>query len=66
VTLVARVAELLRAHRVQHDGHDEQTAALKLGYVRRPDHPWLNQQRAPVVETEGALGEQVSGEDFTR
>jgi hypothetical protein len=45
----------------------EQTAARSLGYTRRADHPWsVNQQRAPVVEPEGALGEQVSGRDFTR
>lgn len=66
MTLMARVAEVLRAHRHAPIGRDEQTAARALGYSRRADHPWgippgLNQQRAPVVEPEGACGEQEFG-----
>jgi hypothetical protein len=58
-TLVARVAALLSAHPAQ-DGHDEQTAARKLGYVLRADHPWrpLNRQRPCGVEPSGSLGER--------
>jgi hypothetical protein len=70
MSLVDRVAELLRAAPAYHD---EQAAARALGYTRRADHPWgvplsLNQQRAPVVETEGACGELRefgSAEDFS-
>jgi hypothetical protein len=39
--LVHRVRGLLRSRPAIQDGHDEQTAAQKLGYVRRADHPWL-------------------------
>jgi hypothetical protein len=61
--LVHRVAALLHRPPAQ-DGHDEQTAARRLGYQLRSDHPWrrselFNQQRPSVAEPDGSCGELV-------
>ena len=50
---------VLRAHRAVEDGHDEETAVAKLGYVLRPDHPWrgLTTNTTRGVEPDGSCVE---------